>query len=171
MRSEHFTYCPCGIENPYEVCCGALIEGNAIAQTPEQLMRSRYSAYTKADMKYIERTMSGQAAKGFDAKKGERWARSVTWRGLRIVKASPVEQGNRGTVEFIAYYEEHGRLQQMHEISVFRKKDGGWQYIDSLPNETNPALSPAANTAPKVGRNDACPCGSGKKYKKCCLKK
>jgi uncharacterized protein YecA (UPF0149 family) len=23
--------------------------------------------------------------------------------------------------------------------------------------------------APKVGRNDACPCGSGKKYKKCCL--
>lgn len=23
--------------------------------------------------------------------------------------------------------------------------------------------------APKVGRNDACPCGSGKKFKKCCL--
>ncbi len=23
--------------------------------------------------------------------------------------------------------------------------------------------------APKVGRNDVCPCGSGKKYKKCCL--
>ena len=23
---------------------------------------------------------------------------------------------------------------------------------------------------PKVGRNDACPCGSGKKYKKCCGK-
>jgi uncharacterized protein YecA (UPF0149 family) len=22
---------------------------------------------------------------------------------------------------------------------------------------------------PKIGRNDACPCGSGKKYKKCCL--
>ena len=24
------------------------------------------------------------------------------------------------------------------------------------------------NTQPKVGRNDPCPCGSGKKYKKCC---
>ncbi|MGA2646654.1 MAG: SEC-C metal-binding domain-containing protein [Candidatus Sulfotelmatobacter sp.] len=23
-------------------------------------------------------------------------------------------------------------------------------------------------TAPKFGRNDPCPCGSGKKYKKCC---
>lgn len=22
---------------------------------------------------------------------------------------------------------------------------------------------------PKIGRNDLCPCGSGKKYKKCCL--
>ena len=27
------------------------------------------------------------------------------------------------------------------------------------------------NIGPKVGRNDPCPCGSGKKYKKCCLGK
>ena len=27
------------------------------------------------------------------------------------------------------------------------------------------------NIDPKVGRNDLCPCGSGKKYKKCCLLK
>ncbi|HTG14601.1 MAG TPA: SEC-C metal-binding domain-containing protein [Blastocatellia bacterium] len=24
------------------------------------------------------------------------------------------------------------------------------------------------NKGPRVGRNDPCPCGSGKKYKKCC---
>jgi len=30
--------------------------------------------------------------------------------------------------------------------------------------------SPVQGTV-KVGRNDPCPCGSGKKYKKCCLKK
>ncbi len=29
---------------------------------------------------------------------------------------------------------------------------------------------PNVRTEPKIGRNDACPCGSGKKYKKCCLK-
>ena len=28
---------------------------------------------------------------------------------------------------------------------------------------------PYMREAPKVGRNDPCPCGSGKKYKKCCL--
>jgi len=26
-------------------------------------------------------------------------------------------------------------------------------------------------TSPKIGRNDPCPCGSGKKYKKCCINK
>ena len=28
--------------------------------------------------------------------------------------------------------------------------------------------APVVNKVPKVGRNDPCPCGSGKKYKKCC---
>ena len=28
---------------------------------------------------------------------------------------------------------------------------------------------PVRQTTPRVGRNDPCPCGSGKKYKKCCL--
>ncbi len=33
-----------------------------------------------------------------------------------------------------------------------------------------PPLEPIRNTGPAIGRNDPCPCGSGKKYKKCCLK-
>lgn len=32
------------------------------------------------------------------------------------------------------------------------------------------AVGPARSREPKVGRNDPCPCGSGKKHKKCCLK-
>ncbi len=31
-----------------------------------------------------------------------------------------------------------------------------------------PGAPPRAEAKPKIGRNDACPCGSGKKYKKCC---
>jgi preprotein translocase subunit SecA len=30
-------------------------------------------------------------------------------------------------------------------------------------------IAPHVRAARKVGRNDRCPCGSGKKYKKCCL--
>ena len=42
---------------------------------------------------------------------------------------------------------------------------------DSTYNESDfPDILPI-NTGPKIGRNDPCPCGSGKKYKKCCLDK
>ncbi len=37
--------------------------------------------------------------------------------------------------------------------------------LDLLPVE------PIVRSEPKIGRNDPCPCGSGKKYKKCCLDK
>ncbi|HEY7116714.1 MAG TPA: SEC-C metal-binding domain-containing protein [Tepidisphaeraceae bacterium] len=46
-------------------------------------------------------------------------------------------------------------------------------YYPDLPpvlDDRHPAVTmPIQRTAPKVGRNDPCPCGSGKKYKKCCL--
>jgi uncharacterized protein YchJ len=32
----------------------------------------------------------------------------------------------------------------------------------------NHGPAPYVRAAPKIGRNDPCPCGSGKKYKKCC---
>jgi len=41
--------------------------------------------------------------------------------------------------------------------------------IDGLENTGK--VVPFNRNAPKVGRNEPCPCGSGKKYKKCCLNK
>jgi len=46
---------------------------------------------------------------------------------------------------------------------------------DSSKASDTPQAAPAqpapVTSEPKVGRNDPCPCGSGKKYKKCCLSK
>ena len=39
----------------------------------------------------------------------------------------------------------------------------------SGPEEDAPVQAPYVNALRDVGRNDPCPCGSGKKYKKCCL--
>lgn len=39
----------------------------------------------------------------------------------------------------------------------------------AVPFPTLSLVEPIARTAPKVGRNDPCPCGSSKKFKKCCL--
>ena len=40
-----------------------------------------------------------------------------------------------------------------------------------IPNMKHTDNLPVINTEPMIGRNDPCPCGSGKKYKKCCLMK
>jgi hypothetical protein len=46
---------------------------------------------------------------------------------------------------------------------------------DGFPPRSSHRETPSVETyhreAPKIGRNDPCPCGSGKKYKKCCLNK
>ncbi len=42
---------------------------------------------------------------------------------------------------------------------------GAEEFLD--PNALLHGKQPVFRTEPKVGRNDPCPCGSGKKYKKC----
>lgn len=55
------------------------------------------------------------------------------------------------------------------EIAQLSKDDQKKRFRESpiLP----PTKEPIVNTGPDTGRNDPCPCGSGKKYKKCCLEK
>ena len=44
-------------------------------------------------------------------------------------------------------------------------------YAGSELGDSAKKPKPIVNTEPKMGRNDPCSCGSGKKYKKCCLDK
>jgi len=44
-----------------------------------------------------------------------------------------------------------------------------YRYWLSRRAEGRPVSQPHRRTEPRVGRNDPCPCGSGKKFKKCCL--
>lgn len=42
------------------------------------------------------------------------------------------------------------------------------EHVHSESCEHGEPLAPYVREAPKTGRNDPCPCGSGKKFKKCC---
>jgi hypothetical protein len=42
-------------------------------------------------------------------------------------------------------------------------------FDDDDEDESEPLVEQVIRTEPKTGRNDPCPCGSGKKYKKCCM--
>ena len=63
----------------------------------------------------------------------------------------------KGRVEFIAHYQHDQVISQAHEDSRFVCEQGQWFYLDGN-----------LKTAARPGRNDPCPCGSGKKFKSCC---
>src|SRR5438552_688094 len=96
------THCPCCSKKSYESCCGPYLSGIAQAPTPEALMRSRYTAYSKANIDYIAHTMQGRAAEGFNPEEAKKWAKSIRWIRLEVLSASM--DGDRGEVEFKAYY-------------------------------------------------------------------
>ena len=132
MNPTHPTTCPCCSGKPYIGCCAPLINGNKRALTPEALLRSRYTAYTQANIDYIEKTMRGSAAKTFDKQEAEAWARSLQWEKLEVIDAPAVKPGKtRGLVKFTAHYKTKNNPQTLEETSEFRLKKGRWYYTNS----------------------------------------
>ena len=66
---------------------------------------------------------------------------------------------------------EHLEMQRDRQIRLNELAEKSRIKKESNAAETKGAAAPFKRDTPKVGRNDPCPCGSGKKYKKCCLNK
>jgi SEC-C motif-containing protein len=128
-------------------------------------MRSRYSAYVEHAVDFIIATCVKDESKvDIDYKSTRDWSEQSTWLGLTILSTGKGgAEDTEGTVEFKAVYERNGLRDVHHETAQFKKVDGEWLY-----NEGAVAPVTMVRAGPKVGRNDPCPCGSGKKYKKCC---
>ena len=157
--------CPCQSEIKFENCCEPIISGKQKAVTAEQLMRARYSAYTQINMDFIEQTHDPETKKGIDMNASREWAESTKWTGLEILETQNGQAHDEtGTVLFTATYETDDGPQQHHELSQFTKRDGSWFFTDAI----DPTAQTYRRSEPKIGRNDPCSCGSGKKYKKCC---
>ncbi|MGE4279704.1 MAG: YchJ family protein [Magnetospirillum sp.] len=154
------TTCPCGSGQSLDLCCAPLLSG-AAASSPEALMRSRYTAFTQANAAYLETTLAPEAKEDYNHEETEAWIKEAKWHGLEVRGAS--EDGDNGSVEFVARYTFRGKPYAHHELASFRKLDGRWVYVDGVMNPR-----PQQRQVDKVGRNDPCPCGSGKKFKKCC---
>lgn len=153
--------CPCGSGVGLSACCGPVVAG-APARTAEALMRSRYTAYVQGGFDHLERTHAPETRASFDRAAAEAAAPSIEWTGLEIhATGAGGETDDTGTVEFSAHFRQHGQPGVLREISSFRREFGQWVYVDGL-------MGPASRRPAKVGRNDPCPCGSGKKFKKCC---
>jgi len=124
------TNCPCGNDTDYKICCQPFLKGTAQPQTAEQLMRSRYTAYTKAKISYIKNTMQGPALKNFDLKSAKVWVKQATWISLNVLNTKAGSSDDeQGWVEFIATYKDKRGIHELHELSEFHKINGKWYYV------------------------------------------
>ena len=156
--------CPCGSHSAYAECCRPLIKGERSAATAEQLMRSRYSAFVKKELEYILSSLHPAQRSDYDEQSTRAWAEGAEWMGIKIINAiAGGPEDSEGQVEFVATYVEKGNKQEHHELSTFKKEKGVWFF-----NTGKTMPKPVVRSAPKTGRNDPCPCGSNKKFKKCC---
>ncbi len=157
--------CHCGSGQPFSTCCAPYIEGIESAPTAEALMRSRYSAYVEGAVDYLGETLHPQHRADWDRDATARWAADARWQGLEIVSTEAGQPDDlEGFVEFVAHYDEGVARKRHHERSRFQFHEGRWYYVDG----DVPKPQTQRHEGPRVGRNDPCPCGSGKKFKKCC---
>ncbi len=167
--------CPCGSGKAFSDCCEPLLSGKKVAESAEALMRSRYCAFVTNNIPYLRTTLDRRKRSGFDATDVRMWNSDVEWKGLRIVSTEAGQaEDSTGIVEFEASFTKAGEDEVLHERSRFKKKDNHWFYIDGqhiIEGQTPRTESDGpVKVGPKTGRNEPCPCGSGKKYKRCCGK-
>lgn len=166
--------CPCCSQHDFSNCCQPFLLKDKHPTTPEQLMRSRYTAFVSKNAKYLQETCNHTYNNIFDkeedTKNIEASFNNRQWLGLIIHSASINSQNtNTGTVVFSAFYcdthsssadpqlkDKRTDFQQLHEKSEFIFKDKRWFYTtgDILPNYT-------------LSRNESCFCQSHKKFKRC----
>ncbi|MGZ3184425.1 MAG: YchJ family protein [Telluria sp.] len=131
--------CPCGGPS-LESCCGRFHSGEAIPQTAEELMRSRYSAYVLGLEAYVRATWhpsTRPAEPLVDVENPPKWLGLELKSALRLRQRKVTEpQPDEDFVEFVARYRIAGRAHRLHELSRFKREnvDGvaRWFYVDGV---------------------------------------
>jgi SEC-C motif-containing protein len=122
--------CACGRENTYKNCCGAIHLGKKKALTSEDLMRSRYTAFTMSDGEYLMKSHHSKTRPIKEKKEIVNWSKSVIWVRLEVLNTvNGYENDAEGNVEFKAFFLENGEMQVIHENSFFIKENENWVYV------------------------------------------
>lgn len=142
--------CPCGSGQLIKYCCGKYINYSQYPDTPEQLMRSRYTAYVLKNEEYLINSWHRSTR----PPSIELQSDTNQWKKLKIISAL----GNK--VQFVAYFETimnaKDHLFSLYEESLFIKEEHLF-YLEGNDLKTT-----------EITKNMPCPCRSGKKYKRCC---
>jgi SEC-C motif-containing protein len=125
--------CPCGSEKTYALCCKIAHDNPMFISTAEQLMRSRYTAFTKVMGEYLVQTHHSSTVHSVNQQELENWAKSVKWVKLEVLNSTSGQSNDEtGTVEFKAHFKEGFRSSLIHENSFFEKEFGVWKYVTRI---------------------------------------
>lgn len=153
MLAKNLDFCPCGSGEKFYSCCEGIIYRENIASSPEQLMRSRYSAYVLKNESYLLKTWHKTTRPEEINLEND----STIWKKLKIISTTD------NTVHFVAYftYPGKGTLDKEKIFALTEKsdfiKDQNWFYLSGKE----------VNTI-ELSKSMLCPCKSGKKFKRCC---
>lgn len=137
MQSDEF--CLCGSKKTYDQCCQPFHYKKNFPETPELLLRSRYSAYALALADYIVDTTDPTGP--VYEPNIEHWkssiiefSKSVLFQGVEVLSENSDQE--KGEITFIAHLTQQGRNVSFRETSQFTKHKGKWVYrqgvVDSL---------------------------------------
>jgi len=120
---ENNCYCCSGKD--FEECCLPFLKGESTPLIPEELMRSRYTAYVLVNTDYLLETTHPSRRELYSRRELERWAKNSHWQKLEIIEAK------EHIVTFKAYYRDK-KLRPFvhHERSVFIQQEEKWYYVD-----------------------------------------
>ena len=119
--------CYCNSDESFENCCEPFLKKLAFPENPEQLMRSRYSAYVLQNADYLIQTTHISQRKQYSKTEILKWSKSNTWIKLEVLNSSDK------IVEFKAYYlDEKLNATIHHEKSTFKKEGTVWFYVDGV---------------------------------------
>ena len=161
--TENNELCPCGSGAAFAECCEPIIKGTRESETAEELMRARYSAFVTHAIDFVVASTHSRTRKEIDLDFIREWSETSTWQALQILETKQVN-ANKAFVSFEARFANPAGEDQIHrEKSLFERENEEWKFVtgDELKNPT------VRYEIPPPGRNDPCPCGSGRKYKKC----
>lgn len=154
VKTDSLEICPCQSGKAYRFCCNIIHLDLDEAELPEQLMKARYSAFVLCKEAFILNSWA------FETRPEQLLLNDRTrWISLEITGSDPVSTGtSSASVSFIAKYLEENKVYTVQERSTFIKRSNCWYYLDG----------DSENSFQVLGGNTACPCGSGKKFKRCC---
>jgi SEC-C motif domain protein len=127
----------------------------------ESLLKTRYDAFVKGDVDFILATHHPETRSQVERAAVEAWSSGSQWKGLRIDNVEV--KSDKTFIRFTARYQREDETTNHTEDAEFRFFQKRWYYYDSH----FPKPETIRREGEKVGRNDPCTCGSGKKFKKC----